>query len=152
MRASLWIGTRTTIFIRRLLKMRVIALARYTFLPSESDQRYLMFETNWSGAEQSYIPDLAELMQIQWRSIWGAAKGFPGPVPTTELLEYIREHDWGTDHFWSDYHPDATTQVIKGSLELQSLLEGFVGSTRGLPPDLFAERWREFSTAVEDLL
>ncbi len=138
--------------IGRLLRMRVIALARWTLLPSREDPRYLLFETNWSGSQQSYIPDLAVLMQFQWNSIWGNVKGFPGPVPTTELLGYIDEVDWGTDHYWSDYRTGASTQVVLSALDLQPRFEQFVKSSRGLSPDVLSVRWREFVTNNQQLL
>jgi hypothetical protein len=149
LRAVLWFGQKTTIAVTRLLRMRVIALARWTLLPPGKDPQYLLFETNWSGSRQSYIPDLAMLMRFQWKSIWGNVKGFPGPVPTTDLLEYIGKVDYGTDHYWSDYAPDATTQLVLSALELEPRFERFVKSSRGLAPDVLAARWRQFATASQ---
>jgi hypothetical protein len=152
LRSVFWFGRRTKLAIIRLLRMRVIALARWTLLPSREHPRYLLFETSWSGSRQSYIPDLAMLMQFQWRSIWGNVVGFPGPVPTTELLSYIDEVDWGADHCWSDYAPGASTQVVLSALELQSQFEKFVRRSRGMPPDALAASWRQFTTKHQDLL
>jgi hypothetical protein len=152
LRLVLWFGRQSTIAVTRLLRMRVIVLARWTLLPSGKHPRYLLFETNWSGSQQSYIPDLAVLMRFQWRSIWGNVKRFPGPVPTTRLLGYIGEVDWGTDHYWSDYGQDASTQVVLGVLELQSQFEQFVNASRGLAPDVLAARWRQFASSHQDLL
>jgi hypothetical protein len=137
---------------RRLVEMRVIALARWTVLAGSKWRRYLMFETNWSGAEQTYIPDFAMVMPNQWKAIWGNTKHFPGPEPTTKLLEHVHEVDWGTDHFWSDYHPDASTQVVLSALELRGKLESFIDQTRGAPAGRFATRWRAFVTDVQRLL
>jgi hypothetical protein len=149
----LWFGRNSHgVMITRLIEMRVIALGRWTLLPSRRSPRHLLFETNWSGADQSYIPDFAVLMPLQWRSIWGTTKGFPGPMPTKKLLEHIDTVDWGADHMWSDYRPDATTQTVLAALELRDELHDFVTDTRGLPPDRFAARWRRFSTDVQRLL
>ena len=152
LRLVFWFGRHTTIAVTRLLDMRVIYLARWTLLPNRRDPRYMVFETNWAGQEQSYIPDLAMLMRFQWRSIFGNVKEFPGPVPTTELLDYIKKVDWGTDLLWTDYAQRATTQTIVTSLELEERFEAFVRSARGLSPDLFAERWRRFATQSQELL
>ncbi len=152
LRLVLAFGRHTTIAVGRLLRMRVIALGRWTFLPSREDPRYLLFETSWSGSQQSYIPDFAVLMRLQWRSIWGNVEGFPGPVPTTDLLRYIEQVDWGTDCFWSDYHESATTQVVLGALELAPHFERFALASRGLAPDILAERWRRFATEHQDVL
>ena len=42
-------GNTTNILIRPLLKMKVIALARWTLWPDARRPTYLLFETNWSG-------------------------------------------------------------------------------------------------------
>jgi hypothetical protein len=136
----------------RLVQMRVIALARWTVLPGTRWPRYLMFETNWSGADATYIPDLAMVMPFQWKAIWGNTKKFPGPMPVNALLSHIEEVDWGTDHFWSDYNADASTQVVLSALKLRGEVEKLIDQTRGEPPDRFATRWRRFVTDVQHLI
>jgi hypothetical protein len=135
-----------------LVKMRVIALGRWTLLPSRERPRYLMFETNWSGAEQSYIADFATVMPSQWRSIWNNTANFPGPLPTTRLLAHIDTVDWGADHYWSDYREYATTHTIVNALELQDKLEKLIDRTRGASPSEFATEWARFSTDAQALL
>lgn len=157
LKAVLWFGEHfgaysKTLGHKRLVEMRVIALARWTLLPHPERPRFLMFETNWSGAEESYIPDFAMIMPSQWNAIWGNTRRFPGPLPATRLLEHVREVDWGTDHFWSDYHAGASTQTVKAALDVRDELEGFIDRTRGLAPDRFATKWREFLTDVQHLI
>lgn len=149
----LWFGRNShNAVISRLIKMRVIALARWTLLPSRRAPRHLLFETNWSGADQSYIADFAVLMPQQWHSIWDNTERFPGPLPTTNLLRHIDTVDWGADHLWSDYRPEATTQVVLASLELWDELQRFLRDTHGMAPDRFAAGWRRFYTDVQRLL
>ena len=50
-------GRTTNILIRPLLEMKVIALARWWPRPDARHPRFLLFETNWSGSDQTYIPD-----------------------------------------------------------------------------------------------
>jgi hypothetical protein len=153
LKAVLWFGSHShNILVGRLIQMRVIALGRWTLLPNAAVPRYLLFETNWSGADESYIQDLAMLMPAQWRFIWNNTKDFPGPLPTTRLLKHIAKVDWGTDHYWSDYREDASTQTITRALKLQPKLERFIEDTRGASPAEFTERWRRFSTRAQDLL
>jgi hypothetical protein len=149
LRAMFAVGNHTTLLITRLLQMRVVMLARFTLIPDAQTPRWLVFETNWSGAEQSYIPDFAALLPVQWMSIFGTVKGFPGPLPTTGLVEYVEQVDWGVDHYWSDYGEGASAQTVLGSLELQRSFERFEQDTRGLPADLFAARWQAFATEVQ---
>lgn len=146
------LGRHTDLLIRRLVQMRVIALARWTFLPTREEPRWLLFETSWSGSNQSYIPDLALLMRIQAQSIWGNVRRWPGPVPTTRVLTWVDSNDWGSDYFFTGYDDGASTQVILHALELQGSFESFVESSRGLSPDLLSQRWSEFATRSQDLL
>jgi hypothetical protein len=145
-------GRATEVAIQRLVHMRVIYLARWTFLPNRREPEYLVFETNWAGQEQSYIPDLAMLMQFQWKSIFGAVKGFPGPVPTERLLHFVETVDWGADLLWTNYAERATTKTVMSSLTLQLRFEQFVRSARGLSPDLLAAHWHRFVTEQQELL
>jgi hypothetical protein len=158
LRLVLWFGSITVcghqndLAIKRLEAMKVIALARWTLLPDRRRPRYLLFETNWSGADATYIPDFGTLMRLQWRSIWGNTKGFPGSFPTTGLLAWVARIDWGCDHFWSDYDDGSTTRVVSGALQLQREVERFLEQTRGAGPDEFAALWERFATDVQGLL
>src|SRR5205807_1042641 len=124
-------GNMTTLAIKPLLTMKVIALARWTLWPDARHPTYLLFETNWSGADQTYIPDFGRIMPIQWRSIWGATTMFPGAVPTTGLDAWVDLIDAGVGHYWTDYEPGASTQVITQALELDAQVNRFVKDTQG---------------------
>jgi hypothetical protein len=136
-------GNRTNILIRRLLKMKVIALARWTLWPDGRHPTHLLFETNWSGADQTYIPDFGRLMPLQWRGIWGATTQFPGAIPTTGLMAWVDAIDAGVGHFWTDYAPGASTQVITQAVQLESLVRRFVTDTEGVSGMEFDRRWRD---------
>lgn len=152
LRAAFTFGNATDLAIRPLLAMRVIALARWTLWPDARRPAYLLFETNWSGADQTYIPDFARVMPLQWRSIWDAAEGFPGPLPTTHLVDFVDTVDAGVGHFWTDYREGATTQTILQALELSRQVTRFTEKTRGTSPATFARRWRALLVAVHRLL
>src|SRR5215207_6921100 len=117
------IGSSTALLVRPLLQMRVIALGRWTLLRREERPPALLFETNWSGAWESYIDDFARVMPMQWRSIWAGAERFPGPKPVTGLLRYIAAHDHGADHLYSGYREGATTHTVASALALRPRLE-----------------------------
>jgi hypothetical protein len=146
------IGSSTTLLVRPLLQMRVIAFGRWTLLRREERPPALLFETNWSGVWESYIDDLARIMPMQWRSIWGGAEGFPGPKPVTGLLRFIGEHDHGADHFYSGYRTGATTHAVAGALALRPRLERFVRDVDGAGPDEFARLWERFLADVQENL
>lgn len=141
-------GNATTIAIRPLLKMKVIALARWTLWPNARDPRYLLFETNWSGSDQTYIPDFGRIMPIQWASIWGATTMFPGAIPTTGLLDWVDQIDFGVGHFWTDYQLGASTPVIEQALALQTQVSDFLDATRGVSAAEFDRRWRDLVVRV----
>jgi hypothetical protein len=145
-------GNATTLAIRPLLKMKVIALARWTLWPNARNPTYLLFETNWSGSDQTYIPDFGRIMPIQWASIWGATTIFPGAIPTTGLDAWVDEIDFGVGHFWTDYEPGATTHVIEQSLELDAEVRRFVEQTQGVSEGEFRRRWDDLLIRVHGLL
>ncbi|MFL5864810.1 MAG: hypothetical protein ACJ780_29290 [Solirubrobacteraceae bacterium] len=145
-------GNLTTIAIRPLLQMKVIALARWTLWPNARRPTYLLFETNWSGSDQTYIPDFGRIMPLQWRSIWGATTTFPGAVPTTGLDAWVDVIDAGVGHYWTDYEPGASTHVIIQALELDVQVNRFVSDTQGVSAAEFDRRWRDFVVNVHRLL
>ena len=130
----------------------MIALARWTLWPDARRPRFLLFETNWSGSDQTYIPDFGRIMPLQWKGIWGATTEFPGALPTTGLDEWVEVIDAGVGHFWTDYEPGASTQVIAQALELEPLVARFVSDTRGVSATEFDRRWRDLVVAVHRLV
>jgi hypothetical protein len=145
-------GNTTDILVRPLLEMKVIALARWTLWPNARDPTYLLFETNWSGSDQTYIPDFGRIMPLQWRGIWGATTTFPGANPTTGLDAWVDEIDAGVGHFWTDYEPGASTHVIAQALELESHVTHFVSDTQGASATEFDRRWRNLVLKVHRLV
>jgi hypothetical protein len=130
----------------------VVALARWTRWPDERHPTFLLFETNWSGSDQTYIPDFGRIMPIQWRGIWGATTIFPGAIPTTGLDRWVEVIDAGVGHFWTDYEPGASTQVIAQALELERQVVRFVSDTQGASPTRFHRHWRDLVLKVHRLV
>ena len=98
------------------------------------------------------IDDFARIMPMQWRGIWTAARGFPGPRPVGGLLAYIDGHDHQADHFHCGYREDATAQTVTAALALAPRLERFVRDVDGAEPDEFARRWEHFLADVQGQL
>jgi hypothetical protein len=132
--------------------MKVIALARWTLWPDTRRPTYLLFETNWSGSDQTYIPDFGRIMPLQWRGIWGATTQFPGAIPTTGLDAWVDVIDAGVGHFWTDYEQGASTQVIAQALELEPHVQRFVAGTQGASATEFDRRWRALVLKVHRLV
>jgi hypothetical protein len=145
-------GNTTNILIRPLLTMKVIALARWTLWPNARDPTYLLFETNWSGADQTYIPDFGRIMPHQWRGIWGATTKFRGAIPTTGLDAWVEMIDAGVGHFWTDYESGASTRMIAQALELEPQVARFVADTQGASATEFDRRWRDLVLTVHRLV
>jgi hypothetical protein len=152
LRLVFWFGSQTTVLVGPILKMRVIALGRWTLLERMGRPPAMVFETNWAGSSASYIPDLAMTMAFQWRAIWGGTAGFPGPLPVTGLLAFIARHDCGADHFHTGYADGTTTEIVAGALELDRRLGRFIAETDGLGPLDFARRWDGFLVEVQERL
>jgi hypothetical protein len=145
-------GSLTNVAARPILRSRVIALGRWTLLPRAGKPHAMVFETNWSGAWENYIADLARIMPWQWRSIWSGAERFPGPLPVTDLLSWVDVYDHSADHFYTGYDNRATTQTVSRALALRPRLTRFIREVDGLGPDEFGRRWRRFTTEVQDLI
>jgi hypothetical protein len=145
-------GNITDILIRPLLKMKVIAVARWTLWPDARRPTHLLFETNWSGSDQTYIPDFGRIMPKQWQGIWGTTTEFPGALPTTGLDGWVDVIDAGVGHFWTDYTAGASTQVIEQALALEAEVAGFVKDTEGVSATDFDRRWGDLIVDVHRLL
>jgi hypothetical protein len=91
-------------------------------------------------------------MPLQWRGIWGATTTFPGAIPTTGLDTWVDEIDAGVGHFWTDYEPGASTQVIAQALELEPHVARFVCDTQGASATEFDGRWRDLVLKVHRLV
>lgn len=146
------LGNTTDLLILPLLKMKVIALARWTLWPNARNPTYLVFETNWSGSDQTYIPDFGRIMPIQWQGIWGATTTFPGAIPTTGLDAWVDVIDAGVGHFWTDYEPGASTRVIAQALELEPQVARFVSETQGASAIEFERRWHDLVLKMQRLV
>ena len=145
-------GRSTNVAVRPLIRSRVIALGRWTLLRRKGRPPAMVFETNWTGSWENYIADFGRTMPWQWRSIWGGTEGFPGPLPTTDLLRWVDVVDRQVDHYYTGYSAGATTQSIVRALELRSRLARFARDVDGLGPDEFARRWRRFAADVQALV
>jgi hypothetical protein len=145
-------GNTTDVLVRPLLEMKVIALARWTLWPNARHPTYLLFETNWSGSDQTYIPDFGRIMPLQWRGIWGATTKFRGAIPTTGLMEWVDEIDAGVGHFWTDYDSGSSTKVIAQALELESQVARFMAGTEGASATELHRRWRDLLLEVHRLV
>jgi hypothetical protein len=148
LRAVFCFGRHSTLLVQPVLRTKVIALGRFTLWPSARRPEVLFFETNWTGSAQTYIPDLGRLMPSEFRGIWGMTRGvtrgrFRGPKPTTYLLEFVEDIDYGTDHLWSDYSPEATTQAVSAALALQTKIKRFLHATRTAGPERFESHFIE---------
>jgi hypothetical protein len=114
----------------------------------------LLFETNWTGAWESYIDDFARIMPMQWRAVWGGAEQFSRAQAGDRACSATsKEHDHGADHFYSGYCEGATTHTVANALALQPRI-------RALPPRrgrrrarrVAAERWEDFLSDVQGQL
>ncbi len=145
-------GSKSSLLVHPIIKMRVIAFARWTLVGRPHKPPALVFETNWSGSSASYIPDLAVTMAFQWKAIWSGAVGFPGPLPVGGLLAFVHEHDRGADHFHTGYDEVTTSDIVVNAINLDRRLERFMAETDGVSPLDFAERWDRFLVDVQERL
>jgi hypothetical protein len=109
---------------------------------------YLLFESNFNGSWDQYIEAFSRVIPGGMDNIWRWSVGFPGSVPISPFLDYIRSCQVDTDYYFNAY-PGASTNDIRGALFVRDELEklGQVAATAS--PAEFREAYDEFLRRVQ---
>jgi hypothetical protein len=151
LRVVFWLGPRVPLLARNLPKLGFIHEGHWTIVrrwPTrdgwvKAHRPELLFATNWHGFWRPYIEDFARVMPWQWRGIWTGAKDFPGPIPVSDLFDWIEQIDAGADHYYSA-HADSSVREIQSALRVAPALDRLRAEHAGASPDAFATAWRQF--------
>jgi hypothetical protein len=82
------------------------------------------------------------------RGLWGGAYGVPDPSRLLDFARYIEDHWIPAEHYYCAY-PQASTQMILASLDLQERFEKFAARAEELPADAFEPEFRRFVASVQ---
>jgi hypothetical protein len=145
---------------QRLVELSFIHFARWTVVrrrdwanfggrqPSSWPRYdYILFCSNFNGDWEQYIEAFSEVVPGAMNLIWGTNVRFPGAKPITPFLQYIRQNQFDTDHYYTAY-PGASATDIRGALALSAALDDFARSALSLPPDEFRDAFERFLGGV----
>ena len=147
-----------------LTDLSFIHFARWVIIPrdafphlDESQPReqlnydYFFFESNFNGDWEKYIDAFSQVVPGGMDNIWRWSVKYPGSVPISPFLDYIRNCQYDTDYYYSAY-PGAATNDVRGALRLVSELEAFQADAAGLPPAQFGRAYSSFLVRVQNCL
>ena len=112
---------------------------------------YLLFESNFNGDWEKYIGAFSDVIPGGMDNIWRWSVRYPSSRPITPFLNYIRNCQYDTDHYYSAY-PGASTNDIRGALALQEALGEFAKNTASVPPEEFARAYARFIVQIQNCI
>jgi hypothetical protein len=98
--------------------------------PDELRGRYLLFTSNFDGAERPYLEALAARIPEASREVWSNCTGYPGDGDPRALVDWLLGHRIRTHLFVAAY-PRATVDQVKWALDQRKRLGEFAISAQG---------------------
>jgi hypothetical protein len=156
-----WPTANRGLWIKRpLLHLKFIHIAHWGLidrLPAAAGRRrarrlptpYIVFQSNFDGPATEYAEAFALEMPWRIRGLWGAAYGFPGPLPSNDFVEYVLDHAVHEAYHYHARYPTGTVRTVGAALRLEESFERFRHDTKDLGPEAFAAAWREFLTSEQ---
>ena len=112
---------------------------------------YLLFESNFNGDWEKYIDAFSQVVPGGMDNIWRWSVKYPKSRPITPFLQYIRNCQYDTDHYYSAY-PGASTNDIRGALLLRDRVDAFTRATATMTDEQFAAAYRRFTVDIQNCL
>jgi hypothetical protein len=101
---------------------------------------YLLLSATLDGDIDTYLDDLADLLDEEAQHIWGSCVGAPQPARGAALKRYLLHNQLATGLFFSAY-PDATVPRVRSSLHDRDRTIAFAVRAQAIAP---LERQRAF--------
>lgn len=150
-----FVGTHVPPLLNTLRKLSFIHYARWTLfreIPtggSEGGQRlrnvHLYFESNYNGTWSQYIDAFSYVVPQHIEAIWKSSYDFPGAVPAHGLKQYISDHEYPAEHYYSAY-PEASATMVVSALELRRNLDRLREQARSASAKKFDKAYTRFLT------
>lgn len=112
---------------------------------------YLLFESNFNGDWEKYIDAFSQVVPGGMDNIWRWSVRYPMSVPISPFLNYIRNCQYDTDHYYSAY-PGAATNDVRGALTLHAAVESLARRAAKLTPEQFAIEYARFTVQVQNCI
>lgn len=109
---------------------------------------YLLFCSNFNGGWDQYIEAFSGVLPVGLNHVWDKSVKFPGPVPETPFLRYIKFNQYSSDYFYNAI-PGASATDVKSALSLKQKLHQFAQESSSLSPDEFPFAFQRFLTETQ---
>jgi hypothetical protein len=147
-----------------LIDLSFIHFARWVIVPKDQfphfgDEKsreslhydYLIFESNFNGDWEKYIDAFSQVVPGGMDNIWRWSVRYPKSVPISPFLNYIRNCQYDTDHYYSAY-PGAATNDVRGALLLQTKIAALAKRAAKLTPAQFVKEYALFTIEVQNCI
>jgi hypothetical protein len=109
---------------------------------------YLVFVSNFNGGWDQYIDAFSGVLPLGLNNIWDRSVKYPGAIPESPFLRYIRFNQFATDYYYNAT-PGASATDVKSALSLKDKLHQFDRETAGHSPVDFAIAFATFLTTIQ---
>lgn len=109
---------------------------------------YLVFCSNFNGGWDQYIDAFSGVLPLGLNNIWRMSVKYPGAVPESPFLRYIKFNQYGSDYFYNAV-PGASATDVKSALKLTEKLNDFARDSATLQPSEFKRAYARFLTTVQ---
>lgn len=109
---------------------------------------YLVFCSNFNGGWDQYIDAFSGVLPLGLNNIWKMSVKYPGAIPESPFLRYIRFNQFSTDYYYNAV-PGASATDVKSALSLKDKLHQFDRETAGHSAVDFAIAFSQFLTSIQ---
>jgi hypothetical protein len=109
---------------------------------------YLVFCSNFNGGWDQYIDAFSGVLPLGLNNIWNQSVKYPGAVPESPFLRYIRFNQFSTDYYYNAT-PGASATDVKSALSLKDKLYQLERETQGLSAVDFSIAFARFLTTIQ---
>ncbi len=109
---------------------------------------YLVFCSNFNGGWDQYIDAFSGVLPLGLNNIWNRSVKYPGAVPESPFLRYIRFNQLSSDYYYNAV-PGASASDVKSALSLKDKLHQFDRESAGHSAVDFAIAFNQFLITIQ---
>jgi hypothetical protein len=122
----------------------------YVGMPSCEEHlksQYLIFETNFDGALDTYLTRMAREIPTEVDAVWQHCWGYPGVQDVDAFIAYMKKCQITTTFYFADVN-DKTVEETLRALQTQAAVAEFIEKNQGRPA---AEVQKSFADFLQKL-
>ncbi len=136
-------------YLARLVVMDDVVFVGLPACEEHLKSRYLVFETNFDGALDTYLRRMATETSEFVEAVWQHCVGFPGTADPEAFMAYMKKCQIETTFFFADVN-DRTVDSTLDALKAQSALARFMEDHQGMPAAELQRAFGEFLTRLRN--